>query len=158
MHASAANNGRVYAMGDRGGVVYDVRKKTWEIVCSQLDNGWRGRACVVRGVLYCYDYLGKIRGFDFEEGMWKELKGLEKGLPKFLCGATLADFGGYLVVVWEEDRSGRRKGKGMQIWCAEIKVRKDEECRDLVGEICWSGCVLNVPVEASIVCCLSVEL
>ncbi|KAI4304588.1 hypothetical protein MLD38_040075 [Melastoma candidum] len=159
MHASATIDGRVYAMGDRGGVMYDARKRTWENVCGELDNGWRGRACVVGGVLYCYDYLGKIRGFDFEAGMWKELKGVGKGLPRFLRGATLVDFGGNLVVVWEEnDGGGSCKGKGMEIWCAEIRVRQDETCRDLVGEICWSGCALSVPVRASIVCCLAVEL
>ncbi|RYR11124.1 hypothetical protein Ahy_B05g079609 [Arachis hypogaea] len=39
----------------------------------------------------------------------------------FLCGATMADLGGKLVVVWE---CGGGNGKDMNIWCAEIQVSK----------------------------------
>jgi hypothetical protein len=38
----------------------------------------------------CYDYLGKIKGYD-----------VEKGLPKFLCGAKIVNYDGRLCVVWE---------------------------------------------------------
>ncbi|XP_056159080.1 F-box/kelch-repeat protein SKIP6 [Syzygium oleosum] len=153
MHASAVVDGRIHAMADRGGVVYDVDKEVWESVDSELNMGWRGRACVVDGVLYCYDYLGKIRGFDVKEGVWKELKGVESGLPKFLCGATMANLGGNLVVVWE----GKGGGKEMEVWCAEIAVKKDEH-GDLVGCICWSDPVLKVSNGSSIVNCLAVAL
>ncbi|TKY46702.1 F-box/kelch-repeat protein SKIP6 [Spatholobus suberectus] len=45
-----------------------------------------GRVCVVEGILYCFDYLGKIKGFDYGSDdrmrkVWEELKGLHK----FLC-------------------------------------------------------------------------
>ncbi|KAF8011969.1 hypothetical protein BT93_I0178 [Corymbia citriodora subsp. variegata] len=153
MHASAVVDGKIYAMADRGGVVYDVDKAVWESVESELDMGWRGRACVIDGVLYCYDYLGKIRGFDMRARVWKELKGVGSGLPKFLCGATMANLGGNLVVVWE--RKGG--GKVMEVWCAEIAVKKDEY-GELVGCICWSDSVLEVSNESSIVTCLAVAL
>ncbi|MFQ6633078.1 hypothetical protein Gotur_010955 [Gossypium turneri] len=84
----------------------------------------------------CYDYLGNIRGYDVKEGTWKELKGLEKGLPRFLCGATMANLGGKLMVVWES-----KNGAG-ELW----------------GNIEWSDVVLLVPREASIVHCLAVAL
>lgn len=160
MHASAVVGGRIYAMADRGGVVFDPREKVWESVGSELDMGWRGRACVVEGVLYCYDYLGKIRGFDMVNDVWKELKGVENGLPKFLCGATMANVGGRLVVVWEGKGgggNGKEKGKEMEIWCAEIEV-KDKGDGDLWGEISWSEKVLVVPNGSSIVHCLAVSL
>ncbi|KAF3655774.1 hypothetical protein FXO38_14525, partial [Capsicum annuum] len=48
----------VYAIEDRGGVVYDVKECQWESVLKRLDLSWRGRASVVGRVLYCYDYLG----------------------------------------------------------------------------------------------------
>ncbi|XP_031396591.1 F-box/kelch-repeat protein SKIP6-like isoform X2 [Punica granatum] len=123
MHASAVIDGKLYAMADRGGVVYDSRREVWSPVENELDNGWRGRACVVDGILYCYDYLGKIRGFDWGEGLWKELKGVEKGLPRFLCGATMANMGGNLIVVWE-GKSAVGNGKEMEVWCAEIEDNK----------------------------------
>ncbi|EXC19721.1 F-box/kelch-repeat protein SKIP6 [Morus notabilis] len=157
MHASAVVGDRVFAMADRGGVVFDAKSGVWEGVESGLDLGWRGRACVVNGVLYCYDYLGKIRGFGFGgvvgNGEWRELKGVEKGLPKFLCGATMANVGGKLVVVWEE----KGNGKEMEIWCAEIEVSEDKD-GGLLGKISWSSKVLSVPVGSSIVHCAAVSL
>lgn len=157
MHASAVVDGRIYAMADRGGLVLsppaDGTAAAWESVPAELDAGWRGRAAAVGGVLYCYDYLGKIVGFDFESKKWKELKGLEKEFPKFLCGATMVNSGERLVVVWE----GRRTGKERDIMCAEFEVWKDS-VGELWGSAVWSGSVLMVPSDSSIVHCLSVEL
>ncbi|KAI9117042.1 hypothetical protein K1719_012041 [Acacia pycnantha] len=143
MHARAVIDGKVYAMGDRGGVVYDTRNKVWESVVCELDLGWRGRACVVDGVLYCCDCMGNIKGFDVKKGVWKELRlrGLEndtKGLPKFLCGATMADVGGKLLVAWEE-----WSGKETQICCAEIELTKNDE-GELWGKIAWSDKYLAI--------------
>ncbi|CAI9266863.1 unnamed protein product [Lactuca saligna] len=124
MHANAVIDGKIYAMADRGGVVYDVAEMEWGRVPKRLDMGWRGRAAVVDGVLYCYDYLGKIRGYDVEKDAWKELRGVEKGLPKFLCGATMVDLDGRLCVVWECKEGG---GGEKAIMCAEIEVYTDED-------------------------------
>lgn len=158
MHASAVVGGRVYAMADRGGVVYDPKREVWEGVGIELDMGWRGRACVVNGILYCYDFLGKIRGFDVGIGVWKELKGVDKGLPRFLCGATMANVGGKLVVVWEGKDNGNDNGKGkeMEIWVAEIEVTQNGD--ELFGEIVWHDNVLSVPNGSSIVHCTAASL
>ncbi|XP_010243345.1 PREDICTED: F-box/kelch-repeat protein SKIP6-like [Nelumbo nucifera] len=153
MHGSAVIDEKIYAMADRGGIVYDPTKASWGYVSTELDLGWRGRAAVVDGVLYCYDYLGKIRGYDVKEGLWKELKGVEKDLPKFLCGATMANVGGRLCVVWE----GKETGKQMEILCAEVEVWKDS-CGGLWGSIVWSQVILVIPSGSSIVHCLSVGL
>ncbi|KAH0693626.1 F-box/kelch-repeat protein SKIP6-like [Solanum tuberosum] len=153
MHASAVVGEKMYAMADRGGVVYDVGGCEWGSVSKRLDLGWRGRAAVVGGVLYCYDYLGKIRGYDVKEDVWKELKGVDKGLPKFLCGATMVNFDDRLCVVWE----GKGRGKEVDIMCAEIEVWKDED-GGLSGNILWSDMILVVPNGASIVQCLAVDL
>ncbi|XP_028755109.1 F-box/kelch-repeat protein SKIP6 [Neltuma alba] len=152
MHASTVVDGKVYAMADRGGVVYDTRNKVWESAGNELDLGWRGRACVVDGVLYCYDYVGNIKGFDVKKGVWKELRGLGKCLPKFLCGATMADVGGKLFVAWEEG-----SGKEIHIWCAEIEVKKNE-ADELWGKIVWLDEVLSAKKGASIVHCSAVPL
>lgn len=152
MHASAVVDDRVYAMADRGGVAFDPRSGAWESVGTELDLGWRGRACVVDGVLYCYDYLGNIKGFDVKRGLWKELKGLYC-LPRFLCGATMADVGGKLVVVWECGN-----GKEMEIWGAEIEVNKNEDDGELWGEVGWFNKVLSAPRGSSIVHCSAVAL
>lgn len=155
MHASAVIDNKVYALADRGGIVYDPKQKSWEPVEMRLDLGWRGRAAVIGSILYCYDYLGKIRGFDEEDNDWKEVKGLEKGLPKFLCGATMANKGGNLVVVWEGARSARKE---FEVCCAEIVVWKDESNGELWGSIDWSDVILTLPLGSSIVHCLSVRV
>ncbi|KAA8530935.1 hypothetical protein F0562_005606 [Nyssa sinensis] len=153
MHASAVICDKIYAMADRGGVVYDVVAAEWGGVSTELDMGWRGRVAVVDGVLYCYDYLGKIRGYNVAEDEWKELKGVEKHLPKFLCGATMANLGGRLCVMWEAKGSG----KEMEIMCAVIEVRKDGG-GGLTGSIVWSDVILVLPKGSSIVHCLAVDL
>ncbi|KAH1097117.1 hypothetical protein J1N35_014038 [Gossypium stocksii] len=75
------------------------------------DNGWQGKAYVINGVLFCYDCLGNITGYDVNERTWKELKGLEKGLSTFLCGATMANLEGKLMVVWESKNRGGKEIK-----------------------------------------------
>lgn len=167
MHASVVINNRIYAMADRNGVIYEPRTKKWDSVGIELDLGWRGRACVVDEVLYCYDFLGNIRGFDVEKGFWKELRGVDKELPRFLAGATMANVGGKLVVVWEKrgsgsgiqigNENGKGKGKEMEIWCAEIEVEKKGE-EELWGNIKWCDVVYKVPIGSSIVHCLAVTL
>ncbi|XP_050205687.1 F-box/kelch-repeat protein SKIP6 [Mercurialis annua] len=156
MHGSAVINGRIYAMGDRNGVVYEPRSAKWECVGVELDSGWRGRACVVDGVLFSYDFLGKIKGFDVERDCWMELRGVEKALPRFLAGATMANVGGKLVVAWEK---GNGSGKEIEIWCAEIEVEKQgEKNEELWGMIEWCEVVHKVPYGSSIVHCLAVKV
>ncbi|XP_054790415.1 F-box/kelch-repeat protein SKIP6-like [Prosopis cineraria] len=152
MHACAVVDGKVHAMADRGGVVYDTRNEVWESVGIELDLGWKGRASVVNDVLYCYDYLGNIKGFYMKKGFWKDVRGLKKDLPKFLCGATMCDVGGKLHVLWEE-----KIGKEIHIWCAGIEVTKNEE-DELWGKIAWSDKVLTVNKGSSMVYCTGVPL
>ncbi|XP_065873606.1 F-box/kelch-repeat protein SKIP6 [Euphorbia lathyris] len=159
MHASAVVGDKIYAMADRNGVIFDPRTKKWESVGTELDLGWRGRACVVDGILFCYDFLGTIRGFDVEKNLWKELKGMGKELPRFLSGATMANVGGNLMVVWEmrSNENGIENRDDVEIWCAEIEVEKKEE-EDLWGKIKWCNIVYKVPIGSSIAHCLAVTL
>nr|XP_017235850.1 PREDICTED: F-box/kelch-repeat protein SKIP6-like [Daucus carota subsp. sativus] len=130
MHASCVLNWRIYSIADWGGVVFNAGTREWgRNVPKRLDLGWRGRAAVVGGVVYCYDFLGKIRGYDVETDVWKELRGVDKSLPKFLCGATMMSLNGNLCVVLE------RKGgkKEVDIMCAEIEVWKDNDGVECIG-------------------------
>ncbi|KAK9130038.1 hypothetical protein Sjap_010525 [Stephania japonica] len=158
MHGSAVLGGRIYAVADRGGVVFDPNEGSWGHVSKRMDLGWRGRAAVVDGVLYCYDYLGKIRGFvEEEEGegecVWKQVRGLDKGLPKFMCGATMANVGGNLCVLWE----GKGLANQVEISCALIDICRDS-FGELRGSILSSQVILVVPRGSSIVHCLDVAL
>lgn len=154
MHGNAVLEGKLFAMADRGGVVYDPLTSTWNYVSTRLDNGWRGRAAVVDGILYSYDFLGKIRGYDLGKDRWLELQGLQKQLPKFLSGATLANVGGRLYVVWE----GEGANKHTDLLCAALDVRKESD-GSLRGTILWSQVILSsLPRGTSTIQCLSMTL
>ncbi|WOL12477.1 F-box/kelch-repeat protein SKIP6 [Canna indica] len=161
MHGCAVLGGRILAVVDRGGVVYDPAappgEASWGPVPPVLDNGWRGRAAVVGGILYSYDFLGKIRGYDEESNEWKQVEGVEKELPKFLCGATLANLGGLLCLLWE--RKDLASGnKEMVIGWAGIEVLKTVDGR-LRGSILWQEpLVLEAPRDSSIAHCVALEL
>uniref|UniRef100_A0A0D9X2U4 F-box domain-containing protein n=1 Tax=Leersia perrieri TaxID=77586 RepID=A0A0D9X2U4_9ORYZ len=137
MHGSASLAGKVLAVADRGGLAYDPAAppgEAWAPVSPVLDMGWKGRAAVVGGILYSYDYLGQVKGYDPETDSWSKVEGLEQDLPKFLCGATLANVGGLLYLVWEGKWKGKTKGKcearSMVVidWAA-IEVTKADEGR-----------------------------
>ncbi|KAL0449111.1 UNVERIFIED_CONTAM: F-box/kelch-repeat protein SKIP6 [Sesamum latifolium] len=127
MHASAMIGSKFYAMADRGGVVYDVG-------CGS------GGVCL------------RDSGYDVEEDVWKELRGVDKGLPKFLCSSTMVNLDGKLCVVWE----GKGNGKEVDIMCAEIEVKRDVD-GGLSGTILRLDVILVVPKGASISHCLAVE-
>ncbi|KAI3893627.1 hypothetical protein MKX03_006205 [Papaver bracteatum] len=55
MHRRAVIGDKVYAMADRGRLVYDTKEMSWDVVKTEIDLGWRGRAIVVDGILFCYD-------------------------------------------------------------------------------------------------------
>ncbi|KAL4197692.1 hypothetical protein AMTRI_Chr04g189550 [Amborella trichopoda] len=165
MHGNAVLKGKLLAMADRGGVVDDPRGGTfdgssnseklgsWSFVSMELDTGWRGRAAVVKGILFCYDFLGKIRGYDSEEDKWMELQGVKKSLPKFLCGASLANVGEKLYVVWE----GLGRNKETELLCAEVDV-ENKGVGLLWGTVVWYQVILSLPKGASTIHCLSLGL
>ncbi|CAH9078536.1 unnamed protein product [Cuscuta europaea] len=154
MHASTVMDGKLYAMADRGGLVYNIGVGRWETIPKRLYMGWRGRPAVVGEVLYCYDCCGNIRGYDVKEDGWKELKGIDEGLPRFLCGATMANSEEKLCVTWERNGSSC---KGVEIMCAQIKVGKDEN-GDMCGILLWSDVILSVLKGSSVEHCIAVDM
>ncbi|MBA0856444.1 hypothetical protein Goshw_028508, partial [Gossypium schwendimanii] len=57
MHVGVLIDGKVYAMADRNRVCYEVKSENWEIVDSDLDNGWdlEGIERVVEVSMQCYN-------------------------------------------------------------------------------------------------------
>ncbi|XP_006658111.1 F-box/kelch-repeat protein SKIP6-like [Oryza brachyantha] len=167
MHGSASLAGKVLAVADRGGLAYDPAAppgEAWAPVSPVLDMGWKGRAAVVGGILYSYDYLGQVKGYDPDTDSWSKVEGLEQELPKFLCGATLANVGGLLYLVWEGKWKGKAKGKGearsmVVIDWAAIEVTKAEEGR-LRGKVVSRDTIkfMDMPKGSAITHCIALEL
>ncbi|KAF0907662.1 hypothetical protein E2562_020437 [Oryza meyeriana var. granulata] len=167
MHGSASLAGKVLAVADRGGLAYDPAAppgEAWAPVSPILDMGWKGRAAVVGGILYSYDYLGQVKGYDPDTDSWSEVEGLEQELPKFLCGATLANVGGLLYLVWEGKWKGKAQGKGearsmVVIDWAAIEVTKAEEGR-LRGKVVSRDTIvfMDMPKGSAITHCIALEL
>ncbi|KAJ6842354.1 putative F-box/kelch-repeat protein SKIP6 [Iris pallida] len=156
MHGTAVLGGKLLAVADRGGIVFDPAAASWGPVPPALVLGWRGRAAVVGEVLYTYDYLGKVRGYDWEKGEWRQVEGLERELPSFLCGATLANFGGLLCLVWEG--RGKERGKETEISYAGVDLSRTEG-GGIRGRVVWLECgVLKVPRGSSVSHCVTLEL
>uniref|UniRef100_A0A1D1Y0C7 F-box/kelch-repeat protein SKIP6 n=1 Tax=Anthurium amnicola TaxID=1678845 RepID=A0A1D1Y0C7_9ARAE len=157
MHGNVVLDGKLLAVADHGGLLFDPADGSWGPVSTILDMGWKGRAAVVDGIIYSYDFLGKIKGFDPAADKWTEVEGVNEELPKFLSGATLADLSGRLCVLWEGKRVNGRS-KEMEIMCAAIEVNKEEGGR-LRGKIVWTEViVLAVPKGSTVSHCLAVEI
>lgn len=120
---------------------------------KRFDLGWRGRVCVIEDVLFCYDYLGKIRGYDFKERVWREVRGVELFF-KFFCGVIMVNRGGKFVVLWE-GKVGSGGVRRMEIWCVEIEVERCGE-GEIWGKILWFDIVFMVFDKFVIVNCLVV--
>lgn len=169
MHGSASLAGKVLAVADRGGLAYDPAApptEAWAPVSPILDMGWKGRAAVVGGILYSYDYLGQVKGYDPDTDCWSKVEGLEQELPKFLCGATLANVGELLYLVWEGKWKGKGKAKGkgearsmVVIDWAAIAVTKAEEGR-LTGKVLSRDTIVfkDMPKGSAITHCIALEL
>jgi hypothetical protein len=167
MHGCASLAGKVLAVADRGGLAYDPAAppaEAWAPVSLVLDMGWKGRAAVVDGILFSYNYLGQVKGYDPDTDSWSTVEGLERELPKFLCGATLANVGGLLYLVWEGKWKGKGQGKGgvrsmVVIEWAGIEVTRAEEGR-LRGKLVSRDTVLflDVPKGSTITHCIALEL
>ncbi|CAL5071206.1 unnamed protein product [Urochloa decumbens] len=169
MHGCALLAGKVLAVADRGGLAYDPaapHAEAWAPVSPVLDMGWKGRAAVVEGILYSYDYLGQVKGYDPDIDSWSTVEGLERELPRFLCGATLANVGGLLYLIWEGKWKGKGKGKGKEelrsmvvIEWAGIEVTRAEEGR-IRGKVASRDTVLfpDVPRGSTITHCIALDL
>ncbi|KAG7537174.1 Kelch repeat type 1 [Arabidopsis suecica] len=85
------------------------------------------------------------------------LQGLE-GLPQFANSSTvkLANYGGKLVVLWDEYVQ-RFEYKKKMIWCAEISLEK-RNTKEIWGKVEWFDAVLTVPKSYKFMCAQSVTV
>ncbi|CAH8342968.1 unnamed protein product [Eruca vesicaria subsp. sativa] len=94
-----------------------------------MNMGWckSSTLCVVENVLYRCN--GKIYWYNFNDRLWRDLKGLDVVLYSRLCiddHVKMMGFSGNMAILWNEyDKFCMKK-----IWFAEIEIEKD-----LFGEL-----------------------
>jgi len=139
-------DGKIHVVTDSEGVVaYNPKEGIW----LDLDQYMRSDSyCEIDDVLYSV-YSRTVIWYDTEASRWRYLEGL--GQLTFPLGASvrLADYGGKLAVLWDEDllyglTSFVYKKK---IWCAEISLERSKSCEifgKLNGLIMCLQCLKNV--------------
>ncbi|KAL5540934.1 hypothetical protein UlMin_044910 [Ulmus minor] len=161
--------GRFYGNVDDGEgsitVLYEPTTNAWIGLGKDedrlhLDFCYHRNFCEIDGVLYYCDSLGKLRGFNVENEVLKDLRGVDEEL--IFPDGKVANVGGRLVVVWkkekrgekEEEGKGKRNGEGegeengeekekeVDIWYAEIELKNLGD-GDLRGKILFSQKILS---------------
>ncbi|KAG7576661.1 F-box-like domain superfamily [Arabidopsis thaliana x Arabidopsis arenosa] len=149
-------DGKIHVVTDSEGVVaYNSKEGRWDLDGLRLDLDQHMRSdsyCEIENVLYSV-YNRMVIWYDTEASRWRYLEGLV-GLPTFPLGGSvrLGDYGGKLVVLWEEDllyclSSFVHKKK---IWCAEISLER-RESYEIFGKVEWFDHVLTIPKEYDLV-------
>ncbi|KAJ4796502.1 kelch repeat F-box protein [Rhynchospora pubera] len=161
MNGCVMLSGQILALAVWGGVAYDPDQDTgscsaWGPVPKKLDLGWIGKAVVVNDIVYSCDYMGRIVGYDAGMDKWRTVSGIDKNLPKFHNGVTLANLHGVLCVIWKQ-RSNENKSKEMMVDWVGIRAT-DFGSEGLHGSILWWETVaLGVPCGSAIAHCIVAE-
>eukprot|EP00262_Sarcandra_glabra_P001956 TRINITY_DN1213_c0_g2_i1.p1 TRINITY_DN1213_c0_g2~~TRINITY_DN1213_c0_g2_i1.p1 ORF type:complete len:399 (+),score=30.53 TRINITY_DN1213_c0_g2_i1:94-1197(+) len=154
IYSSLVLEDKLYAVEDSGVIVFDPAgsPSQWSSGSPELESGWTGKATVVDGILYNYDFYGKLQGYDGKENMWKKLRGVDKELQG--PPSCLAAVGGRLFAVWKGKSKGERE---IEIVGAEVEVCKGS-CGELKGFVVWSDVIKSVPSSSLISHCCAVGL
>ncbi|XP_010501577.1 PREDICTED: F-box/kelch-repeat protein At5g38670-like [Camelina sativa] len=138
-------DGKFHVVRDHEVVAYNSKEGRWDRVGKAI--GWHMNTdsyFEIDNVLYSA-LNGKIIWYDTEVSRWRVLKGLV-GLPKFpfdYKGIRLADYGGKMVVLWDESCPFENYFMEKKIWCAEITLEK-RKCGETWGEVEWVDHVLTI--------------
>ncbi|KAG7612597.1 F-box domain [Arabidopsis suecica] len=142
------------------GVVYAYKEGRWDKAIPTMF-GMRASYsfCEINNVLF-YIHRGVFRWYDTKLRMWRILKGL-LGLPSLPENmfVRLADYGGKMAVLWEEDRPSCGAGgrDEMMIWCAVIALKRHLNF-SFWGKVEWFDHVLTVPKQHVFVKALTASL
>ncbi|KAK1371612.1 hypothetical protein POM88_037704 [Heracleum sosnowskyi] len=134
IYATCVVDSEIYAMTRKGWMVFNTMTEEWRIIDRAMifNFRWGGRLAVASGVIYCYDFSGKIWGYIVQKDEWKELTGT---LPVISSGVTIFGLYGKLCVVWEVNCR-----KETKIMYADIEVAEKSD-GGLSGSVSWSGAI-----------------
>ncbi|XP_019098863.1 PREDICTED: putative F-box/kelch-repeat protein At4g34170 [Camelina sativa] len=142
-YQSVGCDGNVYVKCFERPVTYKLNKGRWRAADLGMNRGWwcsssnisSSSYCVIENVLYCYCH-GMINSYNPEKKGWTYVKGLN-GLAKMLSpdyrcvDAKVADYGGKLAVLWEENVPVNEYHlHGKVVYCGIIALEKHQ------GNIC----------------------
>ncbi|CAH8277444.1 unnamed protein product [Arabidopsis lyrata] len=151
-------DGKLHMVSNKGVNAYNTKEGRWDVVEPSREHFkyLYDSYCKIGNVWYSVlkGPFSKFIWYNTEQRVWRELKGME-GLPKFPFDACvrLADYGGKMVVLWDEYFPGGKK----MIWCAEIALERRGSL-EIWGEVKWFDHMLTVPGHYEFVKVLSVTV
>ncbi|CAH2054325.1 unnamed protein product [Thlaspi arvense] len=103
-----------------------MHKGRWRAEDLALNSGWLsvGPWCVIQNVFFRF-YMRKIEWYDSKNKVWIPLKGLETLLPRLAGVNKVTDYGGKMVILWQEPDVV--SDMSHQLWCAEIAIEKRQK-------------------------------
>ncbi|XP_010442407.1 PREDICTED: F-box/kelch-repeat protein At4g23580-like [Camelina sativa] len=149
---SVGYEGTIYVRSNYLQDTYKLHKGRWRTADLAIDTGWTlaSSYCVIENVFYRYKNM-TIDWYDHKEKLWTTLKGLEKlpTCPRIRNG-TLVDYGGKMVVLWEEYVYDKNHEYEKTIWCAEIAIERRQN-GEIWGTINWFDVVFTTNEPYSLV-------
>ncbi|CAN8324273.1 unnamed protein product [Cochlearia groenlandica] len=146
---SLVYEGNLYLSYEDKIVVYKPKENKWDVVGKEHEMHLRmySGSCVIDNIPYYLFPMSRTdEWFDSERGICKDLKGVVE-LPKLPKGntgfASLANYGGNIVILWEE-KLRSTKAKTRNIWCAEIMIERPHK-QEVCGRLMWCNVVLTIP-------------
>ncbi|CAH8355564.1 unnamed protein product [Eruca vesicaria subsp. sativa] len=122
---SACLEGKFHVATNNNKVVCYKRK--WDMANTEMSCFWfEDSYCVIENVLYSFED-GTSGWHDTEVNMWKVLEG---GLPNLFVSVRFADYGGKMVVPWDQNKFYHVEK--MMIWCAVFVLKRPKSGQ--VGE------------------------
>ncbi|XP_019093267.1 PREDICTED: putative F-box/kelch-repeat protein At5g28160 [Camelina sativa] len=153
---ACALNGKLYVMGGctadeskKWGEVFDPKTQSWEPLhdpSPELRFSSIRNIKAIQGNLYVRSNEKKDSVYD-PETEWREVKGLAMLINYgiFTGLAEIADYGGKLLILWDEILFGQPGCK--HIWCAMIALKRSRGTiiDEVWGNIEWADIVHTVP-------------
>ncbi|CAA7012922.1 unnamed protein product [Microthlaspi erraticum] len=136
---SACINGKIHVITEDDTFCYNPKEGRWDQ--REMSLFYQNAYCKIENACYSAS-RGVFRWNDGKDCWWRDLKGLV-GLHSLFQGGgvRMVDYGGNMVVLWDETLRGEKR-----IWCAEISLERCKN-REIWAKVEWVDHILTVPTN-----------
>ncbi|KAG2331298.1 hypothetical protein Bca52824_002478 [Brassica carinata] len=134
----------VKASKDTNLYVYDTKEGKWEDVIPMFES-----SVVIENVRYRYLSADLIWYSEKHNG-WRRVNGLsvlERHCRRGSGNIEMVNYGGKLLMIWDEFVCGLHRHEKTNIWCALIAFERRNGDEEVWGNVEWANSVLTVPIS-----------